>query len=450
MITTDALDSIPTAPPPAAPTPAPETPAAPPADALTGEKAVKAQERTKKQSVQQRMAEATRQAFALHKPEAAAPAEAEAAAPATEATPEGETEAQPTGPVFDAASNRWRDPSTGNFVPAPEGAAEPAPTEQPAATATPTETPAPEVAPEETPEDGTQWTEVKLPAIRDGDEELTLETDDPKVIERIAALKNNGMRRQEFTRRIEGVESKESQFREFEATLQTAPELLVDSLGPAQRERFRNYLLAQDFDQIKPLVEQWYNNDLARQQALLNSQQQAFHSRTALDQTLAAQRHERNVVRAVQNLIPDVASPEDASDFHTAAVTRLAMLAQQGADVRPETVPMLLERDLKRFGFLPPDVPRSDQTPSVLPMAPVRSAPKQAPTAATVQQQAQATQQRLANVAKQRQAAAAIVPQGSVAAPVTQPPKIKSFADATKYLTSIPTEDWRRGVKIGG
>src|SRR6185437_279418 len=107
MITTDALDSIPTAPPPAAPTPAPETPAAPPADALTGEKAVKAQERTKKQSVQQRMAEATRQAFEMHKPEAAAPAEPEAAAPATESAPEAETEAAPTGPVFDAQTNRW-------------------------------------------------------------------------------------------------------------------------------------------------------------------------------------------------------------------------------------------------------------------------------------------------------------------------------------------------------
>src|SRR6185503_5089366 len=158
MITTDALDSIPTAPPPAAPVAAPESPASPPADALTGEKAVKAQERTRKQSVQQRMAEATRQAFEMHKPEAAAPVETETTAPATEAAPEGETEAEPTGPVFDAASNRWRDPSTGNFVPAPDGATEPAPAEQPAATATPTETPAPEVAPEETPEDGTQWT----------------------------------------------------------------------------------------------------------------------------------------------------------------------------------------------------------------------------------------------------------------------------------------------------
>src|SRR6185312_12575563 len=99
MITTDALDSLPTATPPAATTPAPETPATPPADALTGEKAVKAQERTRKQSVQQRMAEATRQAFELHKPEAAAPAEPEATAPATEAAPEAE--AEPTGPVFD-------------------------------------------------------------------------------------------------------------------------------------------------------------------------------------------------------------------------------------------------------------------------------------------------------------------------------------------------------------
>src|SRR6185312_10417826 len=142
MITTDALDSIPTAPPPAAP--APESPATPPADAPTGEKAVKAQERTKKQSVQQRMAEATRQAFEMHKPETAAPVEAETTAPATEAAPEGETEAEPTGPVFDAASNRWRDPSTGNFVPAPDGAAEPAATEQPAATTTPAEAPAPD------------------------------------------------------------------------------------------------------------------------------------------------------------------------------------------------------------------------------------------------------------------------------------------------------------------
>lgn len=439
MITTEHLEAavVPTA----APQAAPETQATPevPAGAPTGKDAVKAAERAKASSMRDRMKQAAADAAKmLAEPPAPAPA---AEALPTEAPAEEVTEA-PAAPVYDEIAGRYRDPVTGNFVAAPSTETETPPAAAPSAEAPATE----EAPPAEGEEAEGETITVTLPGRRDGEEDLDVDTDDPKVVERINGLKNDAMRRAEFNRRMTGVEQKETAFREFEATLQLSPESIVDTLSAENRRRFATYLLAQDFDQLLPMLQEWSANDVTRERAILNSQRQAFASRAQLESTLAAQRQERLVLSAVDRLIPDHATPADAEDFRAAALTRLSAIAQQGGDVRPETVAQHLERDIRRYGFLPAVDPAPGRTPSLVPTDPPASRAQAAPAPASVAQRAKDTQQRIAAVAKQRQAAAPVVPVGTGAVPATQFPRPASFKDATKLVSQIPADAWKRGA----
>lgn len=435
-ITTETLQGL-TAPPPAAPASTePATPAAPPApETPTGEKAVQAKEHAKKATVRERMKEATKAALDMAHgatpPAPASTAEPPAAPPAPEATEEA---LDPNKIAWDAAAGRWRDPATGNFVPAPEGATPPAEGEQPAPAEAVTE------ESEETPEEA-PVARITLPRPGGG-EDVTIDVDDPEVAELVQHYKNNGMRREEFNKRIASVEQKESDFREFQARLEHTPESIVDTLSPENRQRFTTYILAQEFDRLLPMLQQWAENDLTRQQALLGAQQRAFLSQQNLNASLAAQRSERAVLKAIDTLIPDHASPADADDFRQVAIARLTAVAQSGGDVRPETVVQHLDRDIRRFGFLPPVDPDPTKTPSLLP---TKTAPgAQAPTPANVAQRAAEQQQRLAEVAKQRAAAAPIVPRGTGAAAQSAFPRPASFKDASKLVNSIPKDQWQR------
>lgn len=447
-ITTDAFQGL-TAPPPAAPESAtqPTTPANEPAQPAqqtekppTGAKAVKAQEKAKRATVADRMREARQASAELLEKGPQPAAEPAPAAEATAAAPEGEapTEAATaTEPQWDEAAGRWRDPGTGNFVAAPEGQ-EAGPT----ATEVAADVPSEEAGAEETPAEDANLITVPLPNPRGG-EDLAVDVDDPEVAEAVRHLVNNGMRREEFKRRMESVEQKESEQRELVARIQYAPESIVDALSPENRARFASYLLAQDFDRLLPMLQSWAENDITRQQALLYSQQQAFTSRQQFESAVATQRQERQIMRAVENLIPDHATPADADDFRQAAIARLTAVTQQGGDVRPETVAQHLDRDVRRFGFLPPADPDPSRTPSLVPTQPAPSA-RSAPAPADVKARADATQQRLAQVAKQRQAAAPIAPRGAGAAPATTIPRPASFAEAGKIIKNIPREEWQR------
>lgn len=436
MITTEHLEAavVPTAAPQAAPEtqPTPEVPAGAP----TGKDAVRAAERAKASSMRDRMKQAAADAAKmLAEPPAPAPAPE---APPTEAPAEEATEAP--APVYDEIAGRYRDPVTGNFVAAPTTE-----TEAPA-TAPSTEAPAPEEAPPAEGEEAEGETiTLTLPNPRGG-EDLHIDTDDPETAEVINTYKNGYMRREELNRRMTGVEQKETAFREFEATLQLSPESIVDTLSAENRRRFATYLLAQDFDQLLPMLQEWSANDVTRERAILNSQRQAFASRAQLESTLAAQRQERLVLSAVDRLIPDHATPADAEDFRAAALTRLSAIAQQGGDVRPETVAQHLERDIRRYGFLPAVDPAPGRTPSLVPTDPPASRAQAAPAPASVAQRAKDTQQRIAAVAKQRQAAAPVVPVGTGAVPATQFPRPASFKDATKLVSQIPADAWKRGA----
>lgn len=336
-------------------------------------------------------------------------------------------DAQVNGAAWDAAAGRFRAPD-GTFTAPP--AEQPAAPDASAAPPAPTETsPGAEAAPAAG-TDAPEAQAIVVPLTGRNGETIELEVADPDAAEAIRALKNDGLRKQELTRRLAGVEQKEAEYREFAAMVQTAPEMLVDEMAPAVRARFMNYLLATSFDQVRPMLEQWYTDDLARREAMLTMRDQTAQAKQQYQTRLAAERREADVLRAVSTLVPESASPEDAADFQRVAIATLSAEVQAKGDIDPRQVPALLERDLRRFGWMPPAEPSRTTTPSLLATSPAR-APVSAPAAPASPRPAPTAP---ATVQAQRQAAAPVVPAGTGAAPVAQAPRVASFKDASRLL----------------
>jgi hypothetical protein len=264
--------------------------------------------------------------------------------------------------------------------------------------------------------------------------EVVVEVSDPEIAEVIRAAKNDGMRKAEFTRRIEAVQTKEQEFRAFEVMLQTTPELVVERMSPDIKIRTLQYLLASNFDDVAPLIAQWYGDKgtpehTTRREALLGMKENL----SAAQRTAQSQMAEGNRIAAVQfqieSLIPETASPEDAQDFYTAAAAHLgAVDAQRGNTLRPEEVAPLLERFRARFGFTSPTVPAAATPPSLLPVSPSPAAPV-GDKAQAIAKRATATAQRMKALPAQQAAAAKVAPQGAGAAPAVRPPA-KSWDEA--------------------
>lgn len=343
-----------------------------------------------------------------------------------------------TQPRDDAG--RWTTNAEGEVVEAAEG--EPATVNEDGTPLAEPEAAAPEgeAAPE------TPAITINIPDPRNEGKEIAFEVDSQEDADAVRAAIKGSMRASEFKRRLEHVETREAELADVELMLRTAPELIADRMSPEVRQRMLAYLLATDYDTVRPAIGQWQQDDLARREDLLRIREQSAQSRQAFQRQSAEARTARALTAAVDNLIPYSASDEDAQDFRTMALTRLAQLAESGTPLSPETVAAHVARDLQRFGWQPSEsgaAERAPQTPSLLATA----APTPTGAAPQGQTAAGSASARQAEVQAQRKAAAAVVPAGAAAAAPVAPPRPKSFTDATKMLRGIPKDQWSGAVR---
>ena len=346
-------------------------------------------------------------------------APAPAAAPAATAPPD------PAAPVRDEHGRFIKQTPTGtpeaapldaaSVVPATEGATPDAPTET-AEDATATGETAEEAAPEPI--------RIALPSTRDGEAEVMVELhpDETDAAERIRMLRNNGLRRKDFDKKMQAAEQMKQQAVEILTTAQQAPEQLIDRLSPEQQARVAQYYLAKHFDALRPTIAQWWEDPTAVRSAQLDFRESTGQAAQAIRARVEGEARAAQILRHVESLIPETASPEDAQDFLRDAEHDLAQHAvARNGQLMIEEVPTLLAKRIARYGWqaggpASATTPAGRATPAVL--APVGQ------TATQVAEAAKRKQQTIQANQAQRAIAKNVAPpsQGAVAAQRPMPP----------------------------
>lgn len=315
------------------------------------------------------------------------------------------------------------------LVPANEAATDPAP---PA-----TDAPA---DPESPPATAAPAEEVHTVVLKDRNGvEKEIDVSDPKIAEILRANANDGMRKMEYLREKKALDQKQAEFNELETQLQVAPETVVNMMDAATQLRALEWLLVNRWDDVKDTVEKWYGDPQDRREAQLNMREKLDTSTREAKQHLAVKNQRMAVATAIESLIPENATQEDAQDFYDAVAARLgAVENQRKRAIHPDEVPELAERFRARYGFTGgPAAPEPAVDPaitaaprlSLVPTTPAVAAPVGA-TAEAVAKRAVATAARMKALPAQQAAAAVIAPSSIGAAPAVKPPA-KSYSEAS-------------------
>lgn len=242
-------------------------------------------------------------------------------------------------PVFDAATGKWRN-KDGTFAEAPA-------TDAPA-----TETPA-EAAPVE---EAAPATEPETPAIRvelkdRNGNVVPIEVTDQQTAELLQANARDGLRRDEFNRRISSVEQREAELRAFETALRTNPdEVVLSRLSPDAQARIAVALIAQHWDAVYPSLEAMAADPSQRIVTATQAQLRQTQQQVEFQRVRAAEQRGVALESAVRSLVPESVDPETADRFLRDAVSDLTY-HMQSRDVQPTDVAALLAPRVALYGF---------------------------------------------------------------------------------------------------
>lgn len=275
---------------------------------------------------------------------------------------------------------------------------------------------------------------------RDG-KEIEFEVTDPDLAEAIRANHNDGMRRDEFRRRIESVEQKEAEVREFVTMLETNPEAVILQHLPSEKQiSIATALIAQHWDAIYDRLLGFEQDPSARIQTAMDSQLAIRDQQATYQSRMQATKAAAEISRAVDVLIPAGVNPELEQQFWSDAQADLIRAANSGQQVTPENVNTLLAARLRLYAPLwgqaepvAPPAPEVPKRPLARPVAKPSSAPASAVASVSASGNAGATVRRL--VSAQR-VAAAVPPAGAGAAPMSRPmvPTNATIEEASKAL----------------
>lgn len=263
---------------------------------------------------------------------------------------------------------------------------------------------------------------VKLRA-RDG-AEVEIEVTDEKVAETLRTNARDGLRGEEYRRKLAQVEEHLAERRAFEAMVETNPEaLILQHLPESKQVSLAVALVAKFWDQIAPDLVRFDSEptqritEAANAKDRINTQQREFEQRTARE------RYTAQLETAARVLIPEHADDDAAERFLSDAAIDLGRAVQaKGGPIDINEVRTVLARRLALYGFDKPApaaaVTTEGTTVTKRPIAKAVAKPTQAPTAQTVS--ATNGQAVKAKVSAQR-VAAAVPPAGAGAASIRVP-----------------------------
>ncbi|HEY9428654.1 MAG TPA: hypothetical protein VIR34_15965, partial [Gemmatimonadaceae bacterium] len=252
----------------------------------------------------------------------------------------------------------------------------------------------------------------------------------------LRALKNDGMRGEEFKRKSADLERGFSELRDIGAHMKADPEgFMISQLVPERQVSVARALLLNNWDALAPEIQTFWNDDVARRQAMLDIREASSAKAADVNNLVAGYRSAAEAERTIAGLIPESAAEQEADAFFSDATAYLTGLAQQGRAIAPADIPAVLSRLVAAYGFgasAAAAVPAASTTKSATPPAPAPDADPLAERKARVA----AVVRRTSQVAKQRTAAARVAPQGAGAAPVEAPrlPKGQDISQRTASL----------------
>jgi hypothetical protein len=304
---------------------------------------------------------------------------------------------------------------------------------------------------EEPEEDGGQVEVVELPAFRDGQEPLPIEVSDPDAAERLRALINNGMRREDYKRQMAAVEADRTELNFITSSLESDPvNFMAEHVKPDLRVQLARYLLAtaseEDYAAITEQADDWASDPRERELAALKLDRER---RKRQEEAVAVRRQEQEqqeraaaVVGAIQELVPDSFDEQQGNRFYRIAVDEIKDYARTHrlTTLEPERVPVILEKAgiLRMFGIKADAAKTAPGSASrARAETPAAGKPAAAPTDAKAR--AKAGEERMKKRAAARRAATAVAPTGSGAAPQrTQPPRGQTGKERLAWLKENP------------
>lgn len=193
--------------------------------------------------------------------------------------------------------------------------------------------------------------------------ELTIEVGSQDVADRLRELQNNGIRKAEYTKRLEALDSREIDIRANEAALAKAPEVFVaERLQPDQQQQIALALVAAHWDDLFPKLVEMADKDAGkakRGETILGFKQRIFDARTAMDTERANQRQLQQMYKATMSFVPEDTPEDTARRFVHLASQEIgdAMRAGRwtpGSKIAPDDVLPHLRGVLRDFGFSEP------------------------------------------------------------------------------------------------
>lgn len=360
----------------------------------------------------------------------------------------------------DAGNLRFTPEPTAGTLPAPAPAA-PAPA-APADPAAPAPAPAPaaaapevgdpnalvEVSLDNLPE-GEEVVRVLLPGRNPGDPayEHEILVDDPDVARALRQATNEGMRREEFNRRIERVREREDLLSLVDHHIETdAPGFVMSRLPAEDRVQVARVLLTDPavFQAVRQELEQ-YEDETQRELARLRFQTQSADRQRDLDATFQQRRERQAAVEVITDtlelitgVIPDPARREM---FETDSINELQReyeRTRRNTRMTPQEIVTVLKPRLHLYGLSEAQVAQAlgGRTP------PIPSATPDAAAAARLAADATANSRRLVRASSARRAAAAAstvgTPAQTTGAALPKGQTVKERIDALRDRFGIP------------
>lgn len=348
-------------------------------------------------------------------------------------------------PTFDEATGQWRN-KDGTFAPAPADAD--------ATTVTATDPNAPPATEESAAEPAPIVVPLKA---RDGSVK-EIEVTDPEVADMLRANANDGMRRDEFNRRIDGVQSREAELREFETILQTNPEHVFSRLPQASQERLAESIIATHWDAIIDRIARMDQDPTYRVTVAAEARVRQTELAQQTQQAIAEQRYTGQLETACRALIPESVDQATAERFMFDASNDLSKILPTRR-VQPSELAEVLAPRIALYRFN--ESAKADNTDSAssttAPVAPpviravmrapavttASAVPSTQTTGVAVPRTVMTDGQRIAHAQTGRAIAAAVAPAGAGAAPVrVQVPVHATVEEASKYVRTQLGNHW--------
>lgn len=254
----------------------------------------------------------------------------------------------------------------------------------------------------------------------------------PEVIERLERAQKQGLRRAEYDTAMGKVRSLQSDLDAVETEISIDPQgFVLNHVAPAHRPELAATLLFEHWDELAPLIQQYWNDETGRMRTQQQIRDGIAGRKTTVQQQITQSRGVMQVRAAVQAMVPETTDDATAHEFQQ---TALALLGSRNQVIAPADVPRLLEAHARRyFGAAPAPVPEPPAKPK-LAVRPTPSAAAKAPVTPVV------SQDEIARQIQARRAAGNVAPQGAGPGAVQRPgpPANATVQEASKWWREHP------------